>query len=148
MKARTAATAALTALLAGCAPTPGPGTAAVGVGAVLTFRVDVARTADEQRTGLSGRAGLPEGTGMLFTFGNRAERQVWMAGMKIPIDVAWIANDQVRAVDTLHPCTETDQDQCPRWTSPGDVDALLEVPAGALDGIKAGTPITIREEAP
>jgi uncharacterized protein len=83
---------------------------------------------------------------MLFTFEDRAERQVWMVGMEIPLDVACIVDGQVLAVETLDPCTETDQSQCQLWTSPGDVGALLEVPAGALDGITAETPVTIREE--
>jgi len=117
MKARAIATVALLGLLAGCAPS----TSAASTATV---------TADEQRTGLSGRAEVPEGTGMLFTFADRQERQVWMAGMQTRIDAAWIVDDQVLAVETLDPCTMTDQSMCPRWTSPGDVDALLEVPAG------------------
>ncbi|MCT2155301.1 DUF192 domain-containing protein, partial [Corynebacterium sanguinis] len=67
---------------------------------------------------------------------------------EISIDVAWIVDDQVLATDTLDPCTLTDQSQCPRWTSPAPVDALLEVPAGALDGIEPGTHVTIREDQP
>jgi uncharacterized protein len=138
MKVRRTSAAALATLLAGCASTPESSTATVGVGTAAVFQVEVARTADEQRNGLSGRPELSEGTGMLFTFEKRAERQVWMAGMEVPIDAAWIVDNQVLAVKTLYPCAKTDQDQCPRWTSPGDVDALLEVPAGALDGIKTG----------
>ena len=42
----------------------------------------------------------------------------------------------------------TDQSMCPRWTSPGDVDALLEVPAGALEGVPVGETVTIREDTP
>lgn len=130
MKARAIATVALLGLLAGCAPsTSAASTATVTVG-TRQFQVEVADTADEQRTGLSGRAEVPEGTGMLFTLAGRQERQVWMAGMQTRIDAAWIVDDQVLAVETLDPCTMTDQSMCPRWTSPGDVDALLEVPAG------------------
>lgn len=146
MKARTAAVAALTVVLAGCASTPEPSSAVVEVGPVLEFQVQVATTTEEQRDGLSGREELAQGTGMLFTFEGREERQMWMAGMAFPLDVAWIVDRQVLAVDTLHPCTETDPSQCPRWASPGDVEALLEVPAGALDGIEPGTPVTIRDE--
>ena len=119
MKARAIATVALLGLLAGCAPS----TSAASTATV---------TADEQRTGLSGRAEVPEGTGMLFTFAGRQERQVWMAGMQTRIDAAWIVDDQVLAVETLDPCTMTDQSMCPRWTSPGDVDALLAFAAEQL----------------
>ena len=85
---------------------------------------------------------------MLFTFAGRQERHVWMAGMQTRIDAAWIVDDQVLAVETLDPCTMTDQSMCPRWTSPGDVDALLEVPAGALEGVPVGETVTIREDTP
>lgn len=144
---RTAAAAAVAAALTSCAA-PAPTSAVVEVGPVLTFAVEVADTEQAQRDGLSGRTSLSEGSGMLFPFDDRGERHVWMAGMEIPIDVAWIVDNRVLAVDTLDPCTLTDQSKCPRWTSPGDVDALLEVPAGALEGIEPGTPVTIREEHP
>lgn len=149
MKARMAAVAALVAVLTGCAATPAPSTVVVDVGTGLEFRVQLASTPEQQRDGLSGRDELSEGTtGMLFTFDGPAERQVWMAGMKIPIDVAWIIDGQVLAVDTLDPCTTDTDDECPRWTPPGDADTLLEVPAGVLNGIEPGTPVTIREDTP
>lgn len=146
MKAHMPAVAALTAVLAGCASTPEPSSAVVEVGPVLEFQVQVAATTEEQRDGLSGRQELAPDAGMLFTFEGREEREMWMAGMAFPLDVAWIVDHQVLAVDTLQPCTETDHSQCPRWASPGDAEALLEVPAGALDGIEPGTPVTIRDE--
>jgi uncharacterized membrane protein (UPF0127 family) len=148
MKARIAAVAALVVVLSGCATTPAPSTAVVDVGTGLEFRVQLATTPDQQRDGLSGRHELSEGTGMLFTFDGPAERQVWMAGMEISIDVAWIRDGQVIATDKLDPCVTKADADCPRWTSPGDVDALLEVPTGALDGIEPGTTITIRKETP
>lgn len=70
-----------------------------------------------------------------------------MAGMRFPLDIAWISAGRVIAVDTLQPCIETDQRQCPRWTSPAEVDALLEVPAGALNGVQRGSPLTLAEGA-
>jgi uncharacterized membrane protein (UPF0127 family) len=148
MKARIAAVAALVAVLSGCATTPAPSTAVVIVGTGLEFRVQLATTPDQQRDGLSGRDELSEGTGMLFTFDGPAERQVWMAGMEIPIDIAWILDGQVIATETLDPCTTETQDECPRWTSPAEADTLLEVPAGALDGIEPGTTVTTRKDMP
>ncbi|MFC4554015.1 DUF192 domain-containing protein [Georgenia faecalis] len=122
------------------------GTAVVTVGDDLEFRVEVARTAEAQQQGLSGRVEVPPRTGMLFPFDGPAERQVWMAGMRFPIDVAWIADGAVLAVDTLEPCTEPEDSTCPRWTWPGPADALLEVPAGALDGVGEGTPVRVQED--
>ena len=64
MKARAIVTVALLGLLVGCAPsTPAASTATVTVGN-RQFQVEVADTADEQRAGLSGRAEVPEGTGI------------------------------------------------------------------------------------
>lgn len=148
MKACAIATVALLGLLAGCASSAlATSTATVTVG-TRQFQVQVADTADEQRAGLSGRPEVPKGAGMLFTFAGRQERQVWMAGMQTRIDAAWIVDDQVLAIETLDPCTMTDQSKCPRWTSPGGVDALLEVSAGALKGVQVGETVTIREERP
>ena len=132
--------------LAGCASDTAQRAATVTVGEDREFHVDVADTPQRQSEGLSGRLDLPSGTGMLITFEPGKEREVWMAGMEIPIDIAWIADGQVLQISTLDPCTENNQSLCPRWKSPGAVDALLEVPADALNGITPGTPVSIREE--
>ena len=102
------------------------------------FQVEVAETEQAQRAGLSGRRKLPEGTGMLFVFAGKQEQQVWMAGMQVSLDIAWLVDGRVLAVDTLDPCDIEDQEQCPRWTSPAPIDALLEVPAGELAGVEPG----------
>ncbi len=143
MKGRPAAAVALALALAGCAG-DSPATATVTIGSAR-FDVELARTADQQRAGLSDREALPAGTGMLFTFAHAGEQQVWMAGMAVALDVAWISDGQVLDVLTLDPCTAPDQDTCPRWTSPGDVDALLEVPAGGLTQVTAGDAVTVTE---
>lgn len=143
MTGRPAAAVAIALALTACAGQP-PAHATVTIGSAK-FDVELARTADQQRDGLSDRDALPGGTGMLFTFAHADEQQVWMAGTAIALDVAWISDGQVLDVLTLDPCTEPDQDKCPRWTSPGDVDALLEVPAGALTRVAAGDAVTVTE---
>lgn len=143
-----ALTCAIVVSLASCSAAPDRPTAVVTIDGGHEFHVELATTPDQQRDGLAGRHVLSEGNGMLFQFDGSAEREVWMAGMEIPIDVAWISGDQVLAVDTLEPCTMHDQSRCPRWTSPGDADTLLEVPAGSLETITPGTAITIQEDPP
>ncbi len=108
------------------------------------FAVELADTANEQKEGLAGREEIPGGTGMLFQFAERAEHQMWMAGMQVPIDVAWIDDDRVIGVATLDPCTEVDQTTCPRSTAPGSATALLEVAAGALADVAAGDVVALR----
>ena len=129
---------------AACGATP-PVQAVVLVGSSRTeFRVDVAQTAGQQREGLSRRTSLAAGTGMLFHFGTRDHHDVWMAGTTIPLDVAWIADNTVLAVDTLQPCIQPNQDTCPRWTSPSPADALLEVPAHSLRDVAPGSAVTVK----
>lgn len=136
---------AVLAVSGGCSA-DGPASADVTIGpAPVTFRVEVAQTGEQQQHGLSGRSELSEGTGMLFQFGSRSEQQVWMAGMTFPLDIAWIADGQVLATDTLTPCAEADESRCPRWTSPSPVDALLEVPAKSLRSVVPGMPVTVQE---
>lgn len=131
--------------LAGCTSSD-PVRATVRIGpTVAEFQVEVAQTADQQRDGLSNRDELAPGTGMLFRFGSRSEQQVWMAGMSVPLDIAWIADKKVVAIDTLTPCTASDQNACPRWTSPSPVDGLLEVPARSLADVIPGMTVTIEE---
>ncbi len=138
-----AAAMGVVATTAGCTSSK-PVLAAVRIGpAPVEFRVEIAETAEQQRNGLGGLDELSAGTGMLFRFGHRGEQQVWMAGMKMPLDIAWIADGKVVAIDTLAPCAEADPNACPRWTSPSPVDALLEVPAHSLNAVVPGMTVTI-----
>jgi len=129
-------------VLTGCAAEP-PATALVVVDDQVHLTVELARTTNQQRLGLAGRDRMPQGTGMLFEFDPPGARRVWMAGMTFPIDIAWISNGRVIATDTLPPCTAPHTGECPRWQSPGDVEALLETSAGSLDDIDPGATITL-----
>lgn len=144
---RMAAAALLAVLLTvvGCSPASSKTAYATVTVGSLTYRVELAQTADQQQAGLGNRQTLPAGTGMLFQFGSRSEQQVWMAGMLFPLDIAWIADGRVVARDTLATCAAADESACPRWTSPSPVDALLEVPAKSLGSVAPGTVVTIEE---
>lgn len=136
---RTISALAALVLLSGC----GTATSIVSIGE-QTFIVEVADTPDAQRTGLSDRDDVPAGTGMLFPFDEPGPREVWMARTRVPLDIAWILDGQVVAVETLPPCALDAVTNCPTYASPGDVDSLLEVPAGALDD-NSSTAFTIRQ---
>lgn len=122
-----------------------PDRAQVTIGPAWTFQVELAVTPQQQQQGLAGRDSVSEGAGMLFVFDSPRTEQVWMAGMKVAIDIAWVVEGQVVGTDTLQPCRMADQAQCPRWTSPKPVTSLLEVPAGALAGVPRGAQIAIKE---
>src|SRR3989344_2797930 len=55
------------------------------------IRVELADTPKEREQGLSGRAGLKEGEGMLFVFEQPGKYYFWMKDMNFAIDMIWLA---------------------------------------------------------
>lgn len=109
-----------------------------------TFTVELAVTALEEMRGLSFRANLAEGAGMLFEF-SPSIQNFWMKDMNFPIDIIWIANNKVVGfAQNAKP-----QPGVPLWgltiySSPDDVNQVLEVNAGivAKDNITIGDAVT------
>lgn len=97
----------------------------------------VADEEGERSAGLSGME-LEPGRGMLFVFPVEERQALWMPDMRGSIDAAWIRDGRVIGVERDLPPCETDDVRCPRWRSSGPVDALLEVPAGSLEGVAKG----------
>ena len=55
--------------------------------------VEIADTPAERKQGLSGRASLPTGTGLLFIFNEQDYHSFWMKEMNFPIDILWLDDD-------------------------------------------------------
>ena len=100
------------------------------------FTVEVARTEEEQATGLMNRASLAPDRGMIFPFEPPREASFWMKNTLIPLDMIFvradgsIANIEANTVPlSLQPVY-----------SAGVVGAVLEIAGGraAELGIKAG----------
>lgn len=100
------------------------------------FTVEVARTSEEQATGLMNRSSLAPDRGMIFPFEPAREASFWMKNTLIPLDMIFvradgsIANIEVNTVPlSLQPVY-----------SNGPVAAVLEIAGGrsAQLGIKAG----------
>jgi len=125
-------------------PNPPLATNPIRIGST-TFMAELATTTVEQSRGLSFRADLAEGTGMLFTFRSGIQN-FWMKDMNFPIDMIWIAGNKVAGfVENAEP-----QPGVPLWkltvyTSPDGVDKVLEVNAGIVskDGIAVGDSVTV-----
>ena len=103
---------------------------------VHRFTVEVARTPDEQATGLMNRAELAPDRGMIFPFDPPRPANFWMKNTLIPLDMIFvradgtIANIAVNTVPlSLDPVF-----------SEGTVGAVLELAGGRSEelGIKAG----------
>lgn len=111
------------------------------------IRVLVADTPEERAAGLSGYAGLPEDTGMLFVFPEPRQSAFWMRGMKFAIDILWIRDG---AVVQIHasvppPPPDTPDDQLPRYRPDAPITHVLELNAGAAErlGITVGSRIAL-----
>lgn len=110
------------------------------LGGTTTITIEYARTPDEQLKGLSGRAALPEGNGMLFVFDSLDAHPFWMPDMKFAIDMIWIGKDKkiVYIKDNATP------ESYPAVFKSGTPALyVLEVPSGfaAKSGWIVGTPL-------
>lgn len=94
---------------------------------------EVARTDEERRVGLSGRAEVPAGTGMLFPLDDVEDPGLWMYETLVSLDALWISAGRVVHISRMTPCLEMNPRDCPIWKPPVDVDAVLEIPAGTQD---------------
>ena len=97
------------------------------------MRAEVADTAESRRVGLSGRAELPAGRGMLLVFAKPRRACLWMRGVEFPLDAAFIGSGgAVAGIVRMEARTET------HHCAPSDVVYALEVNAGVLDNVKIG----------
>ena len=133
---------ALAATLPGCKAQPGGSGAVPAVhavsglavipltithaGQVHRFRVELAKSADEQRQGLMFRTSLGPDEGMLFPFEPPRPASFWMRNTVIGLDLLFIAPDGriANIAANAKPYDETKLD------SVGPVEAVLELPAG------------------
>ena len=101
-----------------------------------TFAVEMARTPEQQATGLMFRTKLADGAGMLFVHGAPRELRMWMKNTFIPLDMLFIRADGVvhRIEANTQPMSEAE------IASGGPVAAVLEIAGGAAArrGIAAG----------
>ncbi len=110
--------------------------------------VEVVNTEALREKGLSGRTSLPTDSGMLFVFETKKVNPIfWMKGMLIPLDIIWIADDEVVKIDknVSPPATDTPDDKLKKFSANQPVDYVLEVNAGFIDnnGIKVGNNVDL-----
>ena len=117
----------------------------------VEFPVELAIKSEDRVRGLSGRASLDAGTGMLFVFDSDRPRSFWMREMEIPLDMVWI-NSECRVVDISEnappPDPETALGDLPRYSPSVPAKFVLEINAGesiAL-GLGVGDAVEFLEE--
>src|SRR5215471_4056820 len=132
----------------GAAPkssTPTPASAA-GPAVILPsgarYRVEMARTPEEQAQGLMFRESLPPQSGMLFPFTEKGVHKFWMKNTMIPLDIIWIDSDgKVLFVSAdTPPCRA---DPCVNYGPESPASSVLEIAGGMAkkEKVEAGSVI-------
>jgi hypothetical protein len=105
-------------------------------GKSLVFRVELAQTENQKRTGLMFRSTIAPGTGMLFLFSDVQEREFWMKNTWVPLDIIFIREDGV--IHNIHHSAEPHSLE--RINSGGLVQHVLEIAGGEANrlGVSIG----------
>jgi uncharacterized protein len=95
-----------------------------------TVLLEVARTAQEQSTGLMNRTELANNRGMLFVFSPPRPVSFWMKNTLIPLDMVFVSNGVVKYIgNSITPCQA---DPCPTYGPEPrtDIDGVIELRGG------------------
>jgi len=102
--------------------------------------VDIARTPEELKNGLSNRALLAPRAGMLFIFPSIGVQSMWMPSMNFPLDIVWIneAKQIVKIESNVTPCSGNKN--CRSYSSDIPIKYAIEMNAGyaAQIGLRVG----------
>lgn len=86
--------------------------------------------------GLMFQGEVPDDYALVFPFQEPGNRTIHMLFVRVPLDVIWLVDDEVTRVETLKP-----------WIgiAHGLADTVVELPAGAAEGVEAGDTVEIAE---
>ena len=110
-----------------------------------TIQLEVARTVDQQATGLMFRTELAEDRGMIFLFNPPTPINFWMKNTLIPLDMVFTHSGKVVYLQrSAPPCKTLD---CPTYGAGPQqlIDQVIELQAGTIDRLKLNVsdPITV-----
>ena len=143
---------ALLLVAAACGATPKPPKAAdtpqprVVLPSSAVYRLELARTPEEQGQGLMFRESLPEKTGMLFLFEDSGVHRFWMKNTMIPLDMVWMDTEgKVLFVSADTPPCKADP--CPSYGPESPAASVLEVAGGraAKEKIVVGSTLQFKD---
>jgi uncharacterized protein len=95
-----------------------------------TILLEVARTSQQQSTGLMNRTELARDRGMLFVFAPPRPVSFWMKNTLIPLDMVFVSDGVVKYIGAqIPPCK---QDPCPSYGPEPkvDIDGVIELAGG------------------
>jgi uncharacterized protein len=109
------------------------------------FSLEIARTPEQQATGLMYRKSLPEDRGMWFPVATPRSVELWMKQTKIPLDMIFVREGRVvKVIEQVEPCQIN---PCETYPSGEAVDGVLEVVGGTIAtlNIKAGDRVILNQ---
>jgi uncharacterized protein len=99
-----------------------------------TFSLEIARTTEQQATGLMYRKSLPTDRGMWFPVATPRSVELWMKQTKIPLDMIFVQDGKVvKLIEKIEPCQIN---PCETYPSGEAVDGVLEVVGGTVAQLK------------
>ena len=111
------------------------------------FQIELAKSTQEQRIGLSKFNELAPDAGMLFIYEMPIHHRFWMKGMHFPIDILWISGNTIVEITSDVPMAEAHLplSQLKQYSSTDAVDFVLELNAGTTQkmGIRIGDTLSI-----
>jgi uncharacterized membrane protein (UPF0127 family) len=110
-----------------------------------TFRVEVARTAEQKRQGLMNRKSLGDREGMIFVYETDQNLAFWMKNTTIPLTLAYLSKDgRIMQIEPLKPLS------LKSVVSERAVRFGLELPAGVLGelGVEVGDTVVLPSDFP
>ena len=125
-------------------PTPLSGPAVV-LPSGARYRVEIARTPEEQAQGLMFREALPDKTGMLFPFAEPGVHKFWMKNTMILLDIIWM-DSQGKVVFVSNDTPPCRLDPCPNFGPDLPAASVLEIAGGMAKKEKIDIGALIRFE--
>ncbi len=109
-------------------------------------QVEIAASIPTQRRGLSKRASLPDGTGMVFLFPTPARQAIWMKDMRFAIDIVWARSGKIVDIAPNVPPPATPDEPLQTYLPRLESDMVIELPAGFATehGLKIGDPVEVK----
>jgi uncharacterized membrane protein (UPF0127 family) len=103
----------------------------------LATSVETADSTLAQMRGLMFRRSIPDDYALVFRFDRVDARDVHMLFVPFPIDALWLVDGEVQRTERLSP-----------WTglAEADADTLVELPAGAADGVAVGDDVRLKPD--
>ena len=109
------------------------------------IQLEVTETPEQQALGLMFRDRLPDNRGMLFSFDPPRPVAFWMKNVRIPLDMIFLRDGEIRSIAANVPPCDRPDEQCPAYGPSEAIDRVIELRGGraAELGLKVGDRVVI-----